>query len=171
MSFFKNKHFPLEFGGELLVGKRKSRRPISTKRPIHLVIRAQVGQSTAFTRQRDWVVSLTKKYAAKFNIQIYQSGLEYNHLHLVIKTDRRESLHSFLRATTGVLAKQLKIKWIYRPYTRVLAWGRDFKNTLKYVIQNELEGLGLIARSPRKRKVQPKSLARKRVLPKEENHS
>ena len=43
----------LKFGGEMLIGKRKGRRPLCTKRPIHLLPRAkqyQLKLNEAFVR-------------------------------------------------------------------------------------------------------------------------
>lgn len=38
MGFLKN--YKKEFGGSLLVGKRKTARPLSIKQPIHLVLKS-----------------------------------------------------------------------------------------------------------------------------------
>lgn len=40
--------------------------------------------------------------------------------------------------------------WQFRPWTRVLYWGRDFKKCCKYLVQNTLEALGFIEYTPRK---------------------
>jgi hypothetical protein len=37
-SFLKN--YTKEFGGSLLIGRRKTRRPLSTKSPIHLILKS-----------------------------------------------------------------------------------------------------------------------------------
>ncbi|HMN68428.1 MAG TPA: hypothetical protein PKC28_07800 [Bdellovibrionales bacterium] len=39
LNLFKEKR-QIEFGGSLLVGKRRARRPIATKSPTHLVLKA-----------------------------------------------------------------------------------------------------------------------------------
>lgn len=35
--------------------------------------------------------------------------------------------------------------WETRIYSRVMSWGRDYLNVKKYIIQNTLEALGLVA--------------------------
>jgi hypothetical protein len=40
--------------------------------------------------------------------------------------------------------------WQFRPFSRVMSWGRDFKNGCKYVVQNTLEALGFIPYKPRR---------------------
>lgn len=34
--------------------------------------------------------------------------------------------------------------WQFRPFTRILFWGRDFKNSCQYLLKNTLEALGFI---------------------------
>jgi len=151
MNFFKTKDFPVEFGGELLKGRRKSRRPLSTKKPIHLVFRADIKGHQSLKKSRQWINTTIKIYSERFDIKVYQQGLEWNHFHLVVKTARRECFQNFLRALAGVIALKLKLSWAYRPFTRVLNWGRSFRTALRYTLQNELEGLGLIPYQPRGR--------------------
>ena len=40
--------------------------------------------------------------------------------------------------------------WQYRPFSRILSWGRDFKTCMQYLKQNTLEAFGVIPYSPRK---------------------
>ncbi len=40
--------------------------------------------------------------------------------------------------------------WQFRPFSRVMSWGRDFKNGCEYVAQNTLEALGFIPYKPRR---------------------
>ena len=39
--------------------------------------------------------------------------------------------------------------WEYRPFHRILNWGRDFKIACGYVVQNTLEALGFVPYRPR----------------------
>ena len=43
--------------------------------------------------------------------------------------------------------------WERRPYSRVLSWGREFKNVLTYIERNVLEAMGRISYVARDRKV------------------
>ncbi len=141
-----------EFGGELLIGKRKSRRPISTKHPLHLVLRADVSRSGTLThyKRRGPIERLIHIYKKKYGVKIYRLAVVKNHIHLLIKVDRRESYTSFVRVLTGVMAKRLQVKWPWRPFTRIVQWGRDFTSAARYVIQNQMESAGVIRYKPRK---------------------
>jgi hypothetical protein len=143
-SFFKNKDFPKEFGGELLRHKRKGMRPLSTKNPLHLVLRADIETSGSLLKYRSLINSTLSRYSKKCDIKIYEQGLAYNHFHVVLRFKNRKNYKSFIRAISGVLAKALKLKWVYRPFTKVIDWGRHFKKACAYALQNELEGLGII---------------------------
>jgi len=156
-SFFKQSEFPKEFGGELLRGKRKSRRPLTTKKSVHSVLRADTKKSSSFLKHRNKINLTLQKFSKRFGIKIYRKGLAHDHIHFILKFENRQDYANFVRAVSGVLAKFLKIKWLYRPYTRVIEWGRDFKRACTYVFQNELEGLGIIAYQKRKRGVTRKS--------------
>jgi REP element-mobilizing transposase RayT len=161
-SFFKQRDFPKEFGGSLLVGKRKSRRPISIKKSLHVVLKADAG-ATNFFKHRKFIDNTLQKFGDRFQIKIYRKGLESNHLHLILKFSSTESYKNFVRAVSGVLAKALKVKWLYRPYSRIIEWGNAFKKATIYVLQNELEGLGVIPRKPRKKRC-PQGLVSLRFL-------
>jgi REP element-mobilizing transposase RayT len=151
-SFFKTKDFPKEFGGELLKEKRKTRRPLSTKKPVHTVLRANLKRPISFLKNRNQMNSILQSFAKHFNIRIYKQGLARDHIHFVLKFDSRDDYAGFVRAVSGVLSKSFKFKWLFRPFTRVLEWGRDFKKACKYVFQNELEGLGIIPYQERARR-------------------
>src|ERR1700679_1022251 len=104
-TFFKGNEFPTEFGGELLKNKRKSKRPLSTKKPIHNVLRANLKTSGSFLKHRNIINAVIKKYAERFNIRVYKQGLARDHIHLVTKFENREDHNNFVRSVTGVLAK------------------------------------------------------------------
>src|SRR5580700_9445062 len=142
-SFFKNKDFPVEFGGELLENKRKCKRPLSVKKAAHLVMRTDY-DSKSLLKHRGFINSTLTDFSQKFGVKIYERGLEKTHLHLVIKFDSVEDYKSFIRAVSGVLAKILKIKWLWRPFTKVIEWGCHFRKACAYVLQNEREGLGIV---------------------------
>ncbi len=150
-SFFKNKEFPKEFGGELLKNKRKGKRPLATNRAIHNVLRADLRAPLSFLKKRNQIGSIIENFAKRFNIRIYRQGLARDHVHFIIKVNRREDYANFVRAVSGVLAKLFNFKWLYRPFSRVMEWGRDFKKACAYVLQNEFEGLGIIPHQPRRR--------------------
>jgi len=140
-----------QFGGSLLLGKRKSKRPLSTRHPLHLVLKSV--EKGLFSPGDRSLEALIQKTAYEFNIQLYEKALNWSHIHLIIRIRSREDYIKFIRALTSRLTErirksrpQLKVIFALRPFTRILAWGRDFKQALHYLIQNQLEARGLIKR-------------------------
>ncbi len=144
---------PMEFGGSLLKGKRKSKRTLTTKKPIHLILKGDVSQSGSLVVKRNWINKEVKRLADKFFIKIYEEpGICRNHIHFTIKISTTENYKKFIRALSGRLAQVLKIKFLYRPYTKILEWGRHFKRAMGYVLQNKEEALGIRPYKPRNKK-------------------
>ncbi len=131
------------FGGELNINKRKSRRPLDIKKPLHMVLRADT-EKPVFLHREDMLHKMILRFAKKFGIKIFESSVNANHLHLVIQFKHRQLYKKFVAAVTGRIAQILKIKWLNRPFTRIIAWGRDFKNACHYVVNNQKEAWGLI---------------------------
>lgn len=137
-----------EFGGELSKGKRKSKRPLNTKQPLHLVLRADTQKPIFLTPQKT-IKTTIQRFAAKFNIKIYEKSVNATHLHLLIKFTDRESYMRFVRAVSGRLAQELKFCWLHRPFTRIVTWGSDLKRVTLYIIRNQKEAWGIISYRPR----------------------
>lgn len=144
-----NQNYKREFGGELLLNKRKSKRPLSIKKPIHLVIRSE--QAKVFTPWNFSLETFVHKLALQFNIKIYDLSLNWNHIHAVIKIKDRQDYVRFIRSLTSILAARIRtarnqvgVVFSLRPFTRILEWGRDFKNALSYVLINQLESVALV---------------------------
>ena len=140
-----------QFGGELLVNIRKSQRPLSLKKPIHLVLRSDTVK--LFNPNNTNLEKLIYRVAGQFQIRVYDLALNWNHIHAIIKIKDRKDYVRFIRALTSLIAvkiksiiKDLKAVFTLRPFTRILEWGRDFKSTQDYVYQNQLEAFGLIRR-------------------------
>lgn len=149
MKFAKN--YKKQFGGELLIGKRKTQRPLSTKKPIHLVLRSDTVK--LFTPYNSSLEKLIYRTAGRFQIRVYDLALNWNHIHAVIMIKDRNDYVRFIRALTSLVSmkikskvKELKTVFSLRPFTRILDWGIDFKNTQYYVFQNQLEAFGCIKR-------------------------
>ena len=72
----------------------------------------------------------------------------------MIQANDRRALNDFLRVLTGVIARKAldaekgrrknQKMWEKRPYSRVLSWGREFKNVMNYIERNVLEAMGRI---------------------------
>lgn len=97
--------------------------------------------------------------AAQFHITIYDLALNWNHIHFLILIKDRQDYVKFIRALTSILSQKIKLKFgkgtevfELRPFTRILEWGRDFRNTLNYLLTNQLESVGLIKRLKKQKK-------------------
>ena len=139
---FKDKT-DLTHGGSKAKGKRKILRPLSTKHPIHLVLKAidpfQLLRNTRVIEQT------IRKYAKKFGITIYEIAVHADHIHLSFKNPSRDLYRRWIRAITAVLALQItKLKWALPPFTRIGTWGQDFKRMTMYIRRNKIEGSFLI---------------------------
>ena len=172
----ERKKRPTEHGGSFLLGKRKTRRPLTTKTPIHVVLRSDFAYGTrSLLRHRPLIEKTILNASKRFKIRIYEKAVVGNHIHLLVKGKRREHIQNFFRVVAGHTAQQiLKIRpltshekkrrigarrgeretdnkfWETRVYTRLVKWGRDFFTVKAYVIQNTLEALGLRAYKERK---------------------
>jgi hypothetical protein len=139
----------LSFGGELLSRKRKSARPLSVKAPIHLVLRGDISRSGSLLKYRTFIESELRRWSHHYEIKIYDQALCSNHIHLCLKLTTFEGYRNFVRVVAGRFAQVLKIKWMLRPFTRVVSWGRAFQNLRKYILQNHEEAIGLRVFKPR----------------------
>ena len=164
-SFSFIQDYKKQFGGSLLLGKRKSKRPLSVKKPIHLILKSE-GQRFFNPANRS-LRRLIQFQAKKFNIKLYDFAQNWTHIHLLIKLKDREDYIKFIRALTSILALKIrarnpdvKVIFTLRPFSRIVSWGRDFQNTLKYQIINIMEAFGEIKREKKK----SKGLKRKKSL-------
>lgn len=166
LQFFKDQ--PLEHGGELNKGKRKTIRPLTNKKPIHIVMRSSKARGRLsllnFSRKID---RLLAEKAAKFGISIYEKANSGNHLHLVLRGKKRGEIQNFFRSITGRISRiatgakkgrKFGKFWDHPIYTRIISsWTRDFHGVKDYLVQNTLETLGLIPYQPRLRRKRPDS--------------
>ena len=163
-SFSFMKDYRKEFGGSLLLGKRKSKRPLSTKHPIHLVLKSV--EKNLFNPGNRSLENLIRNEASRFGIKVYDLALNWSHIHILFRLKNKTDYVKFIRSLTAILSIRIRkakptIKTIFnlRPFTRIISWGRDFKRALNYQTLNQLESLGLIVRP---KKINPaKKLRRK----------
>lgn len=157
ISFGFLKDYKKEFGGSLLDGKRKTKRPLTTKSPIHLILKAC--EKNLFNPTNLSLDNLIRIQAEKFNIKLYDLALNWSHIHMLIQLKNKKDYNKFIRSLTSIIAEKIrKVKpeltdiFILRPFTRIVSWGRDFKNALNYQVLNQLEALGFIKREEKKSK-------------------
>jgi REP element-mobilizing transposase RayT len=148
-----------EFGGDLAPGRRKKARPIDPKQTMHIVLRssrATGAWSMLSARHRAPVDDLVRKTAERHGLKLYRYANVGNHLHLLVKTPTRRAFQRFLRDVAGSVAclvtgaknsQPLKARfWDRLAYTRIVSWGRDFKNIEFYFIKNLFEAAGLLTK-------------------------
>jgi REP element-mobilizing transposase RayT len=162
-SFFKKE--ALFFGGSLLKNSHaRSARPLSSKELIHIVLKsdkAVLSDKTdlRLTSRQSEVERIIKDKLISYGIKIYQLAIASNHIHILISFKNRRKYFSWVKKITGLIArKMLKAEkgsparesfWTYRPFTRVVYWGRDFRSVMSYIKRNILEAIGAIAYTPR----------------------
>jgi hypothetical protein len=149
-----------DHGGDFAKGKRKGRRPLDPKRPIHLVLRsgrAKGAWSFLHRHHRSKVETLVYSTAVARGVRVYRLSNVGNHLHLLLRTPSREAFQDFLRTLTALLARAVTgarkgrplrtggeklLFWDGLAYTRVLHWGRHFEAVMAYLSKNDLEAIG-----------------------------
>ena len=153
------------FGGSRLKGHPKTARPLNTKESIHLVLksaRAFGSQSMLHGHNAKKIHELIYNQAECCGIKVYHFVNVGNHLHLVIKLHDIKLFRKFIRAITGLIARQVLKKerglakntsrneslpnesvskidnrfWVARPFTRLIAWGRDYNHVSWYMKKN-----------------------------------
>lgn len=140
------------FGGRLLKGNPKGARPLHSKMPIHLTLRA--GKSILrLPKTFGTVQGIIKQVAANHGVKIYKMANVGNHLHFAIKIPHVKRWAAFIRELTGRLGLALRhltgeeSLWLYRPHTRILrGWQKAFKILKQYIELNVLEAEGFISR-------------------------
>ncbi len=143
-------------GGTLRKSSRGRRaRPLSSKDPIHLVFKinlSAVKKGLRHPRTFALMSALLKKYSRKFYVSVEQFSIQQDHVHLLVRGNRRSHLQSFFRVLAGQFAQTLtdtfsrkhdgvKI-WKYRPFSRVIKGYRPYRIVRDYIQLNELEVLG-----------------------------
>lgn len=150
LNLFQQGKFERVFGGGLLVGRRKSKRPLSTKWPIHLVLKAALNSRTrALSYHNKSNAKILFAVANKFHVQILNSVFNYTHAHIVMRVPSREAYVSFIRVLNSKLTELANISsensrlFTLRPYTRILSsWGRELTILFNYIKKNFVEAIG-----------------------------
>lgn len=151
------------FGGDYL-GKSnpKEKRPLSTKKAMHLVMRSSLAKgSQSFRRKDTEVFKIVQKQARQLGVKLYRYANGGNHLHLIILPLSRAAFNKFVRAISGLIARLFLAAergrpsakniqfWDKRPFTRIIEWGSDFNKVCAYLLKNTLEAYGFVAYTAR----------------------
>ncbi len=151
-------------GGDLSLGKRKVRRPIAVKAPMHLTLNSSVAggpRSFVLPKYRNFIISILKEQSKKCGVNIYEQSINSNHLHLAVLAKSRRGLQKFFCAISGRIAQLvtgskrgkplLEKFWDHIPFSRIVSWGLDLKRVLAYVQRNQKEADGEAEYSPRRK--------------------
>ena len=133
------------FGGSLVNVKAKTNpkvaRPLSSKLPIHLVLRSErswMRLPKFFARVDETVAGVAKCHG----VRVYQYANVGNHIHALIKIPARGRWAAFIRELTGRLGmlREGGAAWVGRPFTRLVnGWRRAYRSCFEYVRLNAWE--------------------------------
>jgi REP element-mobilizing transposase RayT len=92
----------------------------------------------------------------RWGIKVYRYANVGNHLHILIRAKSRPDWQGFIRELAGSIAmivtgarKGMPLSrgfWDHLVFTRIVSFGRDFKNVAQYVCINLWEGSGIAVR-------------------------
>ncbi len=153
------------FGGSLLRGNPKTKRPLASKLPIHLALRSHKSV-LRLPKTFAHVDAITIATARRHGVRIYKAANVGNHIHLLIKLRNIESWAAFIRELTGRIAQEVlgrlpsgdsgdpsekRAFWRFRPFTRIVrGWQKAFRSAKQYIELNRLEAEGFISRKETK---------------------
>ena len=173
---FKDKRLSnqLSFGGSLMTkAKNRHARPVSSKDPMHLVLRSTKakGAHSFGNRNAGKVRTIVNAHCKRYGVKLIEYSNNFNHLHMLVKFSSRAAYLRFIRSITGHLAlavsganKKKSLQtifgakgfWDFRPFTRVIRSWRGYRIALDYLTLNQLEAEGILPkRSGRLREVEP----------------
>jgi putative transposase len=151
------------FGGTLLKkAKNRHDRPVSSKHPMHLVLKSSQAKGRfgfAAGGNAKKIKGIVSQHCLRYGVKQIQYSNNFNHLHLLLKFPSRVIYLRFIRSLTGAIALTVsgasKVKslksifagkkfWDFRPYTRVVYGWRGYTIAKDYVLLNRLEALGIL---------------------------
>lgn len=138
---FKEDDFNIKttHGGSLSLGKRKTRRPLDSRKPIHLVIKAT--NSYTLLKNKGLVEQVIHRFSVRFGMKLYAKAVQHDHIHLCLSFQNRSVYKMWIRAVSGTLVKTIKgLKFKLLPFTRVIgASGKDLRCVQNYINKNQAE--------------------------------
>ncbi|MCM2277259.1 MAG: transposase [Oligoflexia bacterium] len=153
-------------GGGPAVGKRKERRPFDPRQALHVVLRSSKARgelSMLHPRHCNPVRALVWRLKERWGVRVYQYANAGNHLHLLVRARSRASWQGFIRELAGGVAMIVtgakkgnplnpgkaagaRGFWDHLVFTRIVSFGRDFRNVAAYVLKNLWEASGVPVR-------------------------
>src|SRR5260221_13425155 len=97
-----------EHGGAVRRGRRKLERPVSVRRPMHVVMTSQRARGPWSLRKHEPAVrEALRAMARRFGIRVYDFSHVGTHLHLLLRARRREEFQAFLRSFAAMVARRV----------------------------------------------------------------
>lgn len=140
---------PSSFGGSHSIGVRKTARPVSTKKAMHIVLRSEMAHgrySLLLPANARLFHRLMLRYSKKFEVRVYHFAVVGNHAHLLVKAKTRLGFQHFLRVFPGQFAQRLtqaargtplkRRFWNLVAFSRIVPWGKAFKIATGYITKN-----------------------------------
>ncbi|NUM88785.1 MAG: hypothetical protein HUU37_06255 [Bdellovibrionales bacterium] len=91
-------------GGLAAIGRRKAARPISPRKPMHLIFRSSRARGPwSLVRSRNRIRELSFLTARRSSVRIQRLAVLDRHLHLVVRAGSREHMQKFLRVLPQVV--------------------------------------------------------------------
>lgn len=155
-NYFKSLRGRGEFGGDLLKGNPRGRRPAERGQALHITFRSEIAKgSMRLSNHEQKILAALQKMSRRFRVTIYNFANAGNHLHLLLRPPKdRAHLAAFLRAFPGLVARIAsgaqkgrpgKGRFFQkRPWSRLVSFGRDYLTVFKYVRRNNLIAIGLL---------------------------
>jgi len=148
----------MEFGGSLLKGKRKSKRPLTKKNPIHFVLKSEKAKrNLSFVNHKSSLEKIIARVCKDHHIKLYEMAINFDHIHLVVRLPNVSAYAGWIKALSSLIVQTIARRtkrvltnfFTLRPYSRIITWGRQFKRVLEYQVLNQMEIFGL---RPKKQK-------------------
>ena len=140
-----------EHGGDHRRHLRKLERPVSTRRPMHVVLRSGRARGAWSLRKHQTKIrEALRACVVRSGVRMYDFANVGSHLHLLVRARRREDFQRFLRTFAGIVARIVTGArrgrplgsgpfWSALAWSRVVAWGRDYWGVRHYVFRNRIE--------------------------------
>jgi REP element-mobilizing transposase RayT len=154
LELFKQSNFTNGFGGALLKKSHaKTARPFKKNNPIHIVLRSTKARGkNSFLSHTKWIDSQIRNISKACGVKIERYENVGNHLHILLRSTRRESLRAFLRGITSTIARKLTgakkglqkdLKfWDALPFSRLIKGNQAYRIVQDYLNKNRIEAIG-----------------------------
>jgi REP element-mobilizing transposase RayT len=136
------------------------RRPLDSRRPLHVVMRASKARGELNLLRAKHVLVVKRilyKQSKKFGVRIAAFANVGNHLHIMLQFSNRKGFQNFLRSASAMIARAITRArrgtsfgkfWDALAFSRIVTSNRERANLVKYIAANVIEAAsGRISRN------------------------